>query len=251
MDQSNHFSHAASLLFTRDFHELRRGHLGRGGDCAILYDPARIVPDGETYLFGDPARPIVAHLRFTDDGPVMDLILESQVGLLDHVPTTFKADGPMLTATFRIPDNAQWIMAWFTYQSTDGQKVYDSAYGQNYVLRFFDEIQLLNADITVDPSAPTATFTCRTETTADVEKMIVRYHITNQAELKEIESAMQPVSTGTSDDRRDWELAGEPVPIGAVLAFDFIYYIDGERHKENNQGQYFIAAPAQIAASER
>ena len=81
--------------------------------------------------------------------------------------------------------------------------------------------------------------------------MIVRYHITNQAELKEIERAMQPVDTGTSDDRRDWELAGEPVPIGAVLAFDFIYYIDGERYKENNQGQYFIAAPAQIAASER
>ncbi|HET9255292.1 MAG TPA: DUF6209 family protein [Pseudonocardiaceae bacterium] len=244
MDQPDHFNHAAGLLFTRDFHELRRGRLERGGDCTLLYDPARIVPDGETYLFGDPARPIVAHLRFTDDGPVLDRRLESRVGLLDYVPTTFKADGPMLTTTFPIPENAKWIMSWFTYQSATGEILYDSAYGQNHVLRFFDEVRLLNTGITVQPGAPTAIFTCRAETAAEVERMIVRYHITNQTELTEIERAMQPAGTATPVDRRDWELTAEPVPIGGVLAFDFVYYIDGERHTENNQGQYFIAAPA-------
>jgi uncharacterized protein DUF6209 len=255
MKQRSHFSHSANLLFTRDFHELRRGRLEQGGNCTIFYDPARIVPEGDAYLFGDPARPIVAHLRFTDGGPVMDLALQSRVGLLSYVPKTFKADGPMLTATFPVPDNAQWIMVWFTYQSTDGTTLYDSAYGRNHVLRFYDEIQLLNADIAVDPNAPTATFTCRVEATTGVETVIVRYHITNQpqvigqAELKEVERAMKPIGTDTSDGSRVWELAGEPVPTGAVLAFDLIYYIDGERHKENNQGQYFIASSLRIGAS--
>jgi hypothetical protein len=243
MDQRSHFSHSASLLFTRDFHELRRGRLKRGGDCTIFYDPTRIVPEGEEYRFGDPEKPIVAHLRFHDSGPVTDLTIESRVGMLDYVPITFKADGPMLRATFQIPDNAQFIIAWFTYQCADGTILYDSDYGRNHVLRFFDQVQLLDTDIVTHRNTPTATFTCR------VEAMIVRYHMTNQPELKEVEKAMNPVGTDTLDGHRVWELAGEPVPTSAVLAFDLIYYVDGERHKEDNQGQYFIAAPVRIAAS--
>lgn len=249
MGERRHFNEPASLLFTRDFHELRRGRLERGGDCTIVYDPARIIPEGEPYRFGDPERQITGHLRFRDAGPVTDIILRSRVGLLNHVPKTFKADGPMLTATFRVPDDAQQIMAWFTYLCRDGTALYDSDYGRNHTFRFYDQLRLLDARIVTDPNALRATLTCRVETTADVETVIVRYHITNQPGPKEVERAMKPVGTDTTDDRRVWELAGELLPADAVVALDLIYYVNGNRHKETNQGQYFIAAPVRTAAA--
>jgi hypothetical protein len=249
MDQRKHFSHPASLLFTRDFHELRRGRLERGGECTILYDPARIVPPDEAYRFGDPERPVVAHLRFREGGPVMDLALQSRVGLLDYVPVTLKWDGPMLSATFRIPDDAQWIMSWFTFRSADGTIRHDSDYGRNHLLRFFGEVHLLAAEVVSLPDGAAATFTCRVEATADVEAVTVRYHITNRPEVKEVERAMTPVGADTPDGGRVWQLAGEQIPDGATVAFDLVYHIDGERHKEDNQGQYFIGAPVRSVAA--
>ena len=249
MDQRTHFRHPASLLFTRDFHELRRGSLERGADCTILYDPGRIMPPGEPYRFGDPERPVIGHLRFRDGGPVTDLTLESRVGLLDYVPVTLKADGPMLSATFRVPDDAQWIMAWFTYRAVDGTVLYDSDDGRNHVLRFFGEVDLLDAAIIPSPDRRGASFRCRVEATADVEAVVVRYHITTSPQVNEVQRPMTPVGPETPAGHRVWQLADEQVPDGATLAFDLIYWVDGARHKEDNQGQYFIAAPAPAEAA--
>lgn len=248
MKQRPRLNRSARLVFTRDFHELRRGRLEQRADCTIAYDPGRIIPEAEPYHFGDPERPIVAHLRFRAGGPVADLVLRSRVGMHHHVPLTSKGEGALLTGTSQIPDDAQWIEVWFTYLCTDRTTRYDSDYGRNYTFRFLHDVRLLEAEIVDSPSVPTATLNCRAATTAEVEAVTFRYHITNQPRVKEVERAMQSVGTH-AEGSRVWELNGDPVPTGAVLAFDFIYYVAGIRYKDDNEGQYYIAAPTHLTGT--
>src|SRR4051794_1475621 len=128
------------VMFTRDFREFIRGGFQPGALVAIRYDPYRIVPPGDDYTFGDPARPVVAHLRFNEGGPVTDLVLVSHSGMHQDV-TDWKARRvPMLTGNITIPEGADWMDIWFSFAS-GGREVFDSNWGKNYRLRFYrDEL---------------------------------------------------------------------------------------------------------------
>jgi len=38
-----------------------------------------------------------------------------------------------------------------------------------------------------------------------------------------------------------WETPDIPVPHGAVIAFDLVYFVEGNRFKDDNRGFYFLA----------
>src|SRR5262249_7217457 len=72
------------LIFTRDFRELLRGDLAPGRVVALRYDPARIARDDTSYVFGDPARPIVAHAGFRPGDTPLSRTLVSRSGRLEN-----------------------------------------------------------------------------------------------------------------------------------------------------------------------
>lgn len=230
------------LIFTEDFHQLLRGRLEPGTTCSISYDPDRIVKPEDNYVFGDPARPVVAHLQFKPGGPVTDLPLVSQAGVLEYAPTTVTGQGPMLKAVFDVPADAEWVSVWFTFVSADGAVHYDSNDGANIIFRFQQEdLRLLEAAVTTGEGAPLSFFTCRVEADESVEAITARYRVTNSATLSDFSEAPLQRTAEGSAGRVIWELTGAPVPQGSVVAFDLLYYVGGRRFKDNNQGQYFIA----------
>jgi hypothetical protein len=242
MSQRINQSNSPHLVFTRDFHQLLRGRLEPGSTCTISYDPARIIPPGENYVFGDPDRPVVAHLQFVPDGPVTDLPLTSWAGVLEHAPTTVTGEGPMLKGVFTVPDDAQWVMIWFTYVGTNSEVSYDSNNGANTIFRFqHDDIELLEASVTGGDDAPLSYFNCRVEAHETVEAITARYRITNIPVQSEGQEAPLQRTTEGSQGHVIWELKGVAVPLRSVVVFDLLYYIEGRRFKDNNQGHYFIA----------
>ena len=248
MSQRINQGNPPQLIFTEDFHQLLRGRLELGSTCTIAYDPDRIVPPGDNYVFGDPARPVVAHLQFKPDGPVTDLTLASAAGVLDYAPTTVTGQGPMLKGVFDVPADAEWVMVWFTFTAADDVVRYDSSNGANSLFRFqHEDIELLEAAVTTGEGAPLNYFTCRVAADASVEAITARYRVTNNLTPHDYPDApLQRTSKGAAG-RVIWELTGAAVPQGAVVAFDMLYYVGGRRFKDNNQGRYFIAAdPARM-----
>lgn len=243
MDRPTSRSNAVQLVFTRDFHELTRGHLERGCPCTLSYDPARIVPPGDDYVFGDPSRPITAFVRFRADGPVTPIPLVSWAGTLEHAPTTVTGQGPMLKGEFRVPEDAEWIQVWFTFVDRSGQTQYDSEFGRNYTFRFLhEELQVERATVEGEPDRPLALFRCRVLAAAGIQELTVRYRIVNgPSPAEELWAALQWTGQTDPEGCVYWELPPTPVPCGAVLAFDLHYLLDGNRLKNDAQGRYFIA----------
>jgi len=242
MSQRINQNNQPTLVFTEDFHQLLRGKLEPGSTCTINYDPDRITRPEDNYVFGDPARPVVAHLQFSPDGPVTDLPLESPAGVLEYAPTTVTGQGPMLKGVFYVPADAQWVMLWLTFDGSDGQVRYDSNDGANILFRFqHEDLKLLEAAVITGEGAPLSYFTCRVEASAEVEAITARYRVTNNpAQTETQESPLQRAAEGASGGAV-WELKDAPVPQNSVVAFDLLYYIGGRRFKDNNQGHYFIA----------
>ncbi len=85
----------ARMSFTADFHELVRGDLARSSSVLLRYDPLRIVPPGDAYVFGDPNRPVMVHARFGGAATVT-LPLASRVGILPERPNDKTGNGNML-----------------------------------------------------------------------------------------------------------------------------------------------------------
>ena len=81
MRQRLHAGKPAEITFTYDFHELVAGDLRPGGPLLLRYDPIRIVPAEEPYRFGDPERPVMAHVRFGEGEAPIDVPLRSPGGI--------------------------------------------------------------------------------------------------------------------------------------------------------------------------
>ena len=147
-----HAGKPAQITFTHDFHELVTGDLRPGRPVHIRYDPSRIVPEGEAYLFGDPARPIVAHARFRDGDQAIAQPLESKAGVVVHPDTDVTGQGSMLSTSFSVPEEAERVTLWFSYPSAAGDTRYDSDYGANYCFGFpCRQVAVLAATVTSDP----------------------------------------------------------------------------------------------------
>lgn len=251
MSQRINQSNPPHLVFTEDFHQLLRGRLEPGSTVNISYDPDRIVKPEDDYTFGDPARPVVAHLQFKTGGAVTDLTLASPAGVLEYAPTTVTGQGPMLTGAFEVPADAEWVMVWLSFEGAGGAVRWDSNDGANTVFRFQQEdFRLLEAAVVNGGGAPLSYFTCRVEADEGVEAITARYRVTNNPATPDYpEAPLQRTEEGAGG-RVVWELKGAPVPQGSVVAFDLLYYVGGRRFKDNNQGRYFIAGePARMQAA--
>jgi hypothetical protein len=230
------------IVFTRDFRENIHGGFHPGASVTISYDPYRVVPPGDNYRFGDPARPVVGHLQFTEGGQVTDLVLVSHSGMLDHVSDWKDRRVPMLHANITIPDRADWLTIWFSF-SSGGREVYDSNWGKNYRFRFYrDELKIIASTVRELPGKPLNEFACRLSVDPGVEWVKARYRVTN-AGPESPQIVVDLRRTGEIDDAGNtiWETHGVLVPNNAVVAYDVIYFADGHPFKDNNQGAYFLA----------
>src|SRR5512147_3256369 len=106
----------AQITFTADFHELLEGDLRPGEPVTLRYDPRRIVPAGDPYIFGSPQHPINAFAQFRDEGPVSQEVLTSPAGIVAEPKYDISGSrGSMLAATITVPDDAQRVIIWFSY----------------------------------------------------------------------------------------------------------------------------------------
>jgi hypothetical protein len=230
------------IMFTRDFREFIRGGFRPGAQVTIRYDPYRIVPPGDNYQFGDPSRPVVAHLQFNEGGPVTDLVLVSHSGMHEYVTDWKARHVPMLSAHITVPDGADWVTIWFSFTS-GGRQVYDSNWGKNYRLRFYrDELKIVESTIRELADKPLNEFVCRVAVDPSVQWVKARYRITNLGPKSPV-TVVDLRRTDKSDEAGHivWETHDVFVPNESVVAYDLVYFADGNPFKDDNQGAYFLA----------
>ena len=231
---------AANLTFTLDFHELLRGDLAPGKTVRLRYEPLRVVPQGDDYVFGDPARPVTVHARFGRDVQV-DLVLASSAGLQpDRLPDP-TGDGNMLVAEVTIPADARELELWFSFESRSWGTVYDSDWGTNFHFGFpRHQIGVSEADVRTSKGA--GAFQLKASAVAEVERVAARVHSADHNSFPSFDIDLQPAKKVTSG-WRTWQANNVPVPANAKVRFKVYYWIGGIRYKEDNDGLYYLAPP--------
>ncbi len=232
------------MIFTRNFREEIRGAFRAGSTALIRFDPFRVVPPHDDYKFGDPARPVEAHLRYKENAPFQATRLVSWVGEPDHIPQMAVIRAPKLLGDADIPADADWVEVYFTYQDAGGRIYYDSNWGKNYRFRFYQiEIHVIDSTIVVQPSRPLNEFLATVAAAPVVDRLIARYRILNSP-TPLAETAVDLVRTEKLDEHGHviWTTQGVQVPNQAVVVYDLIYYAEGRPFRDDNQGRYFVAA---------
>jgi hypothetical protein len=231
------------IIFTYDFHQLVYGELLADRDCTLSYDPFRIVPANDSYQFGDPSRPIIAHVQCQPSPSVHDIVLQSRAGRLHDIDIDYTGQGSMLHGQFHILAHCEEVVAWFSYQDRTGRTRWDSDYGANYRFRFVSkDLKLLNSEVesgdTVDQ------FKVQLVAAPAIERVMVRYRIVNDLTRATQEDLVElsPSNQRDADGGRLW-FQTIPLPCGAVVAYDVLYFVSGQRFKDDNSGRYYVAAP--------
>ncbi len=241
MSERVHAGKPAQITFTRDFHELVSGDLRPGAGVDIRYDPKRIVPDGEPYLFGDPGRPIVAHARFRDGDQPIARPLESQAGIVVHPDIDVTGQGSMLSTSFSVPENAERVTLWFSYPSAAGDTRYDSDYGANYCFGFpCRQIAVLGATVTGDPQASSGDFALSVAADAAVEEVAVRFYIVADPACAKNHATLRRSQESDPLGRAVWSV-NVPVPRQAVVHFKLFYRVGLHQFEDDNGGHYYLA----------
>lgn len=86
-----------------------------------------------------------------------------------------------------------------------------------------------------------------------VDRVLLRYRaLTDPLPPAPVQVDLRRSDTPDVEGRTVWETHDVTVPAGRVVAFDFIYFADDRRFKDNNQGQFFLAMdPAKRLDPER
>jgi Family of unknown function (DUF6209) len=236
----------AEITFTCDFHELVGGELRPGGSVLLRYDPLRIVPAEEPYRFGDPDRPVTAHVRFRAGATPMQVPLHSPAGLVPCPDVDPTGQGSMLSAHIDVPDDAERLTVWFSYTGASGETHYDSDFGVNYRFGFpCREIEVIRATVTRRPDQPADWFELSIRAAATVEGMAVPFFLVADPACAKHQLLLRRIGQPTEASGGNgltslWNAAIE-VARGAVVRFKVCYWIGGRRLTDDNTGAWYLA----------
>jgi Family of unknown function (DUF6209) len=226
------------ITFTRDFHELVRGDLRPGTDVRLRYDPARIIPPGEDYVFGDPAHRITVHLMFPPNADVVSIPLHSRAGMLTDPDTDLSGTGSVLTATAHVPDSATAMALWFTHDGPYGPTNYDSDMGRNFHFGF-TSLQIRPLAATVGPGGSGSdVFTATVAAAPQVRRVTVHMRIVG--ETVSTDHDLKPSGAHEKDGWALWGLDPVGVPKDSVVRFKLYFWTGDIRYKDDNDGLYYL-----------
>ena len=238
----------AQITFTYDYHELVTGDLKANANCHISYDPLRVVPQDGTYIHGNPHQPIVAHIRFQENGTTESKELISPSGTIDDPYISVSGQGSMLVQDFLIPDAAEELIIWFSYLDPQtGKTYYDTDNNTHFHFRWpyhdawVREANVVNdkANVVDDKTSAASIFWLEVGAISSITQVKVNLSIVNSQEpLKEIISLKY--TKQIVDGHKIWFLQ-QPVPKGAIVKFKLYYDLNGRQYKNDNASKYFLA----------
>jgi hypothetical protein len=242
MRQRLHAGKPAEITFTYDFHELVSGDPRPGGPLLLRYDPNRIVPAEEPYRFGDPERPVMAHVQFREGEAPTDVRLRSPGGIVSCPDVDLTGQGSMLSGQVMLPEDAEHLMVWFSYTTASCAIRYDSDYGANYRFGFpCREIEVVRATVTRQPDQPGDRFDLAVSTTQAVEDATIQFSLVGDAACAKHEVWLQRVSEFAAEERWALWAAAIDLPHGATARFKVCYWIGGRRLVDDNTGAFYLA----------
>ena len=232
----------SQITFTSDFHELVTGNLKPGSTVRLSYDPQRIVPTGDPYVFGDPQRPVTVHVRFGPASPTVISELTSP-GIAANPDRDATGQGSMLKTNIEIPPDRQMLSLWFSFVDSKGAVVYDSDFGVNFNFRFPEnDLQIISTNVVADPAEQVGRFSLQLSTTPEVDATSVRFCPVGRPRTDGQELPLRQIDGG-SENRKQWMLEGVVVPLEKVISFKVFYWIGGVRFKDDNTGHYYLSPP--------
>lgn len=227
----------AEITFTADFHQLAAGDLRPGVPLLLRYDPHRLVPSGERWRFGDPDRPVRAHVRFHTDRPAAELALASEAGIVacpDQDPT---GQGSMLSGRVDVPADADLLVVWFSWTGAAGEVHYDSAFGANYRFGFVcRDLDVSHATVDRHPDTATDRFELVVQADPAVEAITAQFVLLSDAGRMRHELSLVRGPEGR------WEGAAD-VPRDAVLRFRIRYRLGPCLLTDDNAAAWYLAPP--------
>lgn len=229
------------ISFTHDFHELLRGDLAPGAGAVLRYDPLRIVPRNDGYIFGDPSRPITAHVSFRRGGDeAVKVVLSSPAGMLQEPHVDVTGVGNMLRGEVELPQDAEELGVWFSYDSpSDGPRV-DDDQGRRFRFGFASlQLKILSADVASAAGEGTGLFELKVEAGQDVDRVMIRMAIVNHPDVAKSDHDL--AASTDEDNKKVWELSAGELPNGAIVRYKLYYWIGGVRYKDDNAGEYYLA----------
>ena len=242
MRQRLHAGKPAEITFTYDFHELVAGDLRPGAPLLLRYDPIRIVPADEPYRFGDPGRPVMAHVRFREGEAPIDVPLRSPGGIVPCPDVNLTGQGSMLSAQVMLPEDVGCLTVWFSYTTASGVIRYDSDYGANYGFGFpCREIDVVRATVTRRPDEPGDRFDLTVSATQAVEDTRVQFSLVGDTACIKHEVPLQRVGEVAAQERGILWAAAIDLPHGATTRFKVCYWIGGRRLVDDNTGAFYLA----------
>jgi hypothetical protein len=227
------------FTFTADFHELVQGDC-LPGPCLLRYDPFRIVPLDD---FASPG-PVECFVRFLPSGRVWQRTLPIRSGALRPEYWDPVGQGFMLETVFTLPEGCDELEFWFSYVYSDSSMRWDSAYGENYHLRF--PTRDLDQPKGVVVSSPDPAFDrleVQVSSISEIEATKLRWRLTNPVAQARRETALVASPGGKGSIMWSTPDGGVPVPTKSTAVFDFVYEVHGRSYKDDNAGTWYLARP--------
>jgi hypothetical protein len=224
------------LLFTLDFHELVHGKIQPGASCEVDYDPQRLFPSDAGYRQGDPAYPVTAHIRYLPSGQQQEIDLSSPSGVVDQPITDLNGEGSMLRGAIQVPPDADEIVTWFSGKAPGGKLYYDSEFEANYHFRFSQiDLHVKESKVINQPGTPWAHLLIVVEAKPAIERILIRYrNLNSEKPNNEIECWL------TKSGLNTWTSDNSNLPYNPVVVFDILYFVEGRRFKDDNNGEYYL-----------
>jgi hypothetical protein len=243
---------APTLVFTADYHEFERGDLQPGSHLLLRYDPRRLTKQVSPSTNLDHAV-FTAHIQTIPGGPVQDVTLHSTSGhhLLENDAFQDDDSGVMLSGMVHLDPHSSSFVLWFSLSVPSGcgftQTFWDSDYGANYTFRFPSrDITTVDADIITSPPTPYAGFQVVLNAVPAVTAISVRYRVLNSTTPNERSTVALSHNGAAKNGHIPWFVGGIAVRIGAVIAFDIVYQVNGRSYTDDNQNRFFLV-PKQAA----